>query len=275
MKEYKIGDVVKMVGMSAGNIRFFESKGLISPKKNKYSKYRYYDLEDIHQLLDYRKYRDLGLSVTESIQAVHKGSFKDVVAIVGKRQADVEKKARYFELEALKLRNDQNLLRNVRIMENTCKIVESPEICYLLRRTYRNGELTFERDEAHEVCAQELMEHYVFVENMFRIRQEWVGDSSEMESVEEGLSIETKWLDALEIPSEDQLQKAESTQALYTIVKATEQPTFHQKALEPAFEYMQMNGYRLNGDITGNLILVAHQGEQTVRYVEVWIPIKK
>ncbi|HJC82353.1 MAG TPA: MerR family transcriptional regulator [Candidatus Anaerostipes avicola] len=50
MKKYKIGEVGKIVDIPAESIRFFESKGLISPEKDPFNKYRYYDVWDINRV---------------------------------------------------------------------------------------------------------------------------------------------------------------------------------------------------------------------------------
>ena len=43
----KIGEVAEQTGLSISNIRFYEKKGLIEPKRNEQSKYRDYTEEDV------------------------------------------------------------------------------------------------------------------------------------------------------------------------------------------------------------------------------------
>ena len=67
MKEYRIGEVSKMLDVPVETIRFLEQKGLVSPEKNPESGYRFYDVWDVNQILDYKKFRQIGFSSGETI----------------------------------------------------------------------------------------------------------------------------------------------------------------------------------------------------------------
>ena len=68
--KYKIGEISKILDVPVETIRFYESKGLIHPQKDKDSNYRYYDYWDINLLFDYKKYRDLEFSLAESLEII-------------------------------------------------------------------------------------------------------------------------------------------------------------------------------------------------------------
>ena len=46
----KIGEAAKKAGISPGNIRFYEKKGLLKPSREESSSYRNYTEEDIERL---------------------------------------------------------------------------------------------------------------------------------------------------------------------------------------------------------------------------------
>ena len=56
LKTYKIGEIAKMLGISAETIRNYEKKGLICPYKEE-SNYRYFDIIQINHLLNLQKYQ--------------------------------------------------------------------------------------------------------------------------------------------------------------------------------------------------------------------------
>lgn len=68
----KIGEAAKLTGLSVSNIRFYEKKGLLSPKRREESQYREYGEEDVRRLKEIMLLRKIGLSV-ESIYLLYQG----------------------------------------------------------------------------------------------------------------------------------------------------------------------------------------------------------
>ena len=66
MKYLRIGDFSNVVGISVKTIRFYEKKGLIKPAYiDKYTGYRYYDEENIEQVLVILQYKNMGFTLEE------------------------------------------------------------------------------------------------------------------------------------------------------------------------------------------------------------------
>ncbi len=66
MKYLRIGDFSKICDVSVKTIRFYEEKGLIKPVfTDKYTGYRYYDVNNIQRILEIVLFRDLGFSLRE------------------------------------------------------------------------------------------------------------------------------------------------------------------------------------------------------------------
>lgn len=70
MQRYRIGEVSKMVDVPVETIRFLEQKGLLTPEKNPENGYRYYSVWDVNHILDYKKFRQIGLSSKETVDMV-------------------------------------------------------------------------------------------------------------------------------------------------------------------------------------------------------------
>jgi len=70
--DMKIGEVAKETGLSVSNIRFYERKELLCPRRDQESRYRDYEEEDIRRLKEIRLLRKLGLSL-ESIYLMYQG----------------------------------------------------------------------------------------------------------------------------------------------------------------------------------------------------------
>lgn len=58
-----IGEIAKVLGMSADNIRYYVKEGLITPKKNPENNYSEFSSEDVLLISDVLYYRNLGLSI--------------------------------------------------------------------------------------------------------------------------------------------------------------------------------------------------------------------
>ena len=82
-KNYKIGDLSKAFSLSKNTLRYYESRGILSPTYEYSSGYRYYDDEQIHMLGSLKKLQNMGLSVDESKVVFSGTSLKGVEESLG------------------------------------------------------------------------------------------------------------------------------------------------------------------------------------------------
>ena len=68
---YNIGEVSKYLGISRDTLKFYESKGLINPKKNSGNGYREYDYFDIYDITTINFYREIDIEI-KKIQEIKK-----------------------------------------------------------------------------------------------------------------------------------------------------------------------------------------------------------
>ena len=73
-----MGTVIKLTGLSARQIRYYEEKRLIVPKRSKGNR-RLYSLDDVDQILDIKDSLDSGLNIAE-IKARRRGLHQKAVA---------------------------------------------------------------------------------------------------------------------------------------------------------------------------------------------------
>ena len=57
----KINEVEALVGITKKNIRFYEEKGLLTPRRNSENGYREYEARDVEQLRQIKLLRKLGV----------------------------------------------------------------------------------------------------------------------------------------------------------------------------------------------------------------------
>lgn len=65
MEEMRIKDIAEKLNISARAVRFYEQKGLISPRKQEGNQYRLFTQEDAWRLQTIIALREVGMSVKE------------------------------------------------------------------------------------------------------------------------------------------------------------------------------------------------------------------
>lgn len=78
MKEYKIGEVARLLGLTTQALRFYEQEGVVTPRKSENGT-RYYSVEDIVCLLAFRKYRLSEFSIHDVAAHFEKGSLNSLI----------------------------------------------------------------------------------------------------------------------------------------------------------------------------------------------------
>lgn len=69
----RISEVAEITGLTASNIRFYEKKGLLSPRRKEESKYRDYSQDDIERLRKIILYRKMNISL-ETVYLLFEGN---------------------------------------------------------------------------------------------------------------------------------------------------------------------------------------------------------
>ena len=66
MKEYKIGEVARLLGLTTQALRFYEQEGVVRPRKSENGT-RYYTVEQMVMMLSFKKYRQSGFTVQDIV----------------------------------------------------------------------------------------------------------------------------------------------------------------------------------------------------------------
>lgn len=274
MKHYRIGQVSKMLNIPVETLRFLEQKGLVKPKKNEDNGYRYYDIWSINQILDYQKYRKIGLSSKETVQIVNAGDFSTLIERLKSKQDEAEYLAHYYQVKAQKLSNYQTVLEHAQQYTGKYIIMNRPENYALFNRTFDKTGLHVLESADMAGAYESLTEYYPFVEHIYCIRKEYFDHPDIPEKAENGLTIKKQWAEEFHIPLHEKMELQHSTTAIFTIVRLGVKQIFTKSVAAGALQFMTENGYELNGDVTGIYLATVHENDEMVRYMELWVPIK-
>jgi len=89
-----IGEIAKVLDMSADNIRYYVKEGLIKPKKNPENNYSEFSSEDVLLISDILFYRDLGLSIS-NIKKIFSGiPVEDIEGVIDETMDNLQKEMR-------------------------------------------------------------------------------------------------------------------------------------------------------------------------------------
>ena len=96
--KYKIGEVSRILNIPLETLRYYESKDIVHPVKDKENNYRYYDAWDINFLIECKKFRSLDFSLSEIQDILHKDNLSNFIDKINDRQRYYNEKLKYYTL---------------------------------------------------------------------------------------------------------------------------------------------------------------------------------
>ena len=106
---YTIGELAKILGITAETIRYYERKEIIAPIHDQETGYRYYTTWDLHMLIRARCYLGFGLSIEETAGILQSKSLEEIDELLEKQEQIIEKNIIY-QMNLLKKINMFNML---------------------------------------------------------------------------------------------------------------------------------------------------------------------
>ena len=89
---YSILELSKMAGVTTRTLRFYDQKGLLSPRRQDSSGYRVYDSDDVDKLQVILFYRELGIQLSDIKRIFEDNAFNYVAALGEHRLKLIERR---------------------------------------------------------------------------------------------------------------------------------------------------------------------------------------
>lgn len=125
-REYRIGDVAKMVGLSRDALRFYEKKGVITANKRD-NGYRYYSENDIYKLMYILYHRKMNTSLDEIESMVGQGTdCSRLRERTRQRIAEEKEKMRRHQQAVTRLKLVERDLAAIESNLNACRVKRFP-----------------------------------------------------------------------------------------------------------------------------------------------------
>ena len=123
---YTIGELAKILGITAETIRYYERKGIIAPIHDQESGYRYYTTWDLHMLIRARCYLGFGLSIEETGGILQSKSLEEIDDLLEKQNALLAKEKQLMNRRSsLRSVEDKEMLRQYRALKK--RLSDTPD----------------------------------------------------------------------------------------------------------------------------------------------------
>lgn len=267
--KYKIGDVSRILGISRDLLRYYEKRGVVSPQKDRYNDYRYYDTWDINFLIDCLWYKGLGFGIPQIAQMVTDCDHAGLVERLGGRADELSAEIKRQELVLDRLKQHKNEVLRVRELLGHCGVERSPElICYLNR--FNND---YDNSPELSKLSRSWLEYMPFTQRYFEIPQEGLmGDGDDFAW---GFSLSSAYAELLNVPIRPPVRQLEARTCLHSAFRSSGKNAFSPKHLSFMLDYAAEHKFRVTGGAMGNLICSVRDTDgQLTGYFEVWLPIE-
>ena len=148
--KYKIGEVSRILGISADLLRYYEKKGVVHPEKNRSNDYRYYDSWDINFLTDCLWFKNMGFSIEQIADIVRIPGVDALDELFRGKEEELEESIRRGQLLLRRSREQREDLERARTLLGRCEEAERPETLLFLNRMGEN----YQRDAVTEAAAR-------------------------------------------------------------------------------------------------------------------------
>lgn len=268
MKTYKIGEIVKMLGISAETIRNYEKKGLICPYKEE-SNYRYFDIIQINHLLNLQKYQKYGYTLHEIREIMEKDSMLEVELSLENKEQDLMNEAFHLNLKLNSIHTTINCMLQAQNAKQGCFLGKRPA---LYRLNYqKNHELITD-----EEVQKELVRWLKYADLPFMSGSAQLDTMVNLEhAFDFGFCLDQKTAEFLGIQESEIVKFYKSCPAIVFYYEATP----HQDMAEVSrmlMEYAQKQKLRISGESISRVIF-ARWGQHMEYHIShlVWVPYEQ
>lgn len=267
---YKIGDVSRILGISADLLRYYEKKGVVRPQKDQNNDYRYYDTWDINFLIDCLWFKHFGFGIPQVAYMVTDCYHGDLISLLDEKSGQMEAEIRKQEQLLARLREYREAVERVKAGLGVCDIQDSPElICYLNRFNY-----SYNYTPELQKLSSQWQEYMPFTQRYFEIPQE--GLLGEGGDFAWGFSLRTHYAEELNVPVKPPVKRLPSRRCIHSAFRSAGKNAFTPRHLSFLLDFAKEQELKIAGNAMGTLVCsVREEGSNDLTgYFEVWLPVE-
>lgn len=269
MEKYKIGMVARLLDLPNDTLRYYESRGLVTPQKDEENGYRYYDAWDLNYLLDSLHYRSFDFSLNDVVKMINEDDHEEIVERCLKRESELlhtiyEYKQKLNSLVMFRQRMSQ-LIKKVGVYE----VTERPAMVYQRHRV--NNEFVFEEDSLSVM--KKWLAMMPKTDHTFVVPNYNVSNPNSFNEYWWGFSLSPDDAMCSGIDISPPVEYYPPTKCIYTVFTAGGRSTFTNSLKTKVISDIQRMGHKIIGPPIGHLIVRLHEDGVFTRYFQVWVPI--
>lgn len=268
MNGYKIGEVSRVFGIPNDTLRYYESRGIITPKRDEESGYRYYDVWDMNFLLDSLWYRSYGFPLSDVASMVYEVDLEDFEKHCRQREMDILKNIEEQRRILSCLAAHRQKLGRIPSELGRFTIEDSPEMIW--QRQREKSVIEKGESAAHIRRWVELMPH---VNHTF-VMPEVKPLKGEFKDYCWGFSMSPEMVGRYPVEMSAGTEYIPSFKSVRTVFCAGEEGTFMEAFNTQVIDPIKAMGHTPTRPPVGNLLVRVHENGQMKRYFEVWVPIE-
>jgi len=265
--KYKIGDVARILGISADLIRYYEEKGVVSPEKDPDNRYRYYDTWDINYLIDCLWYKNYGFGIEQVAHMVTDFSYADLLETLVDKQSEIRDTIRKQQLLLERIEKFSERLSETRELVGTFELRENKPFYYYINR--HNSE--YDSADSTSEMSRKWLRYMPFTRRYFEVSEKSV--RKEEDEYDWGFSVSGKYVSEFNISIAPPVTEMPSYLCIHSAFKSSGLDRFSARKLDFLTDYAAKQGLTPARGAFGNLACsVIEDGLQTA-YFEVWLPV--
>ena len=125
---YTIGELAKILGVTAETIRYYERKNIIQPIHDENSGYRYYTAWDLHMLIRARCYLGFGFNIEQVKEILQKESIEKIDDLLSKQEEIIQENIIYQMNILKKLKANRSLINDAKKQDHQLELKMRPGI---------------------------------------------------------------------------------------------------------------------------------------------------
>jgi DNA-binding transcriptional MerR regulator len=266
--QYKIGEVARILGISPDLIRYYEEKGVVSPAKDPYNNYRYYDTWDINYLIDCLWYKNFGFGIDEVAHMFSECTYDALLEKLDGKSEEIIESIRRQELLLGRIKKYCERLTRTKSYLGKCDLRHSAEFIYYINRTNSRYD---NRAELQEL-SRRWLKYMPFSRRYFEIRRD--GLSGADDSYSWGFSLGMQYVDEFGVEIVPPIAHMPPLLCIHSAFKSEGKDGFSARHIDFMAEHARQNGYSARAGAFGNLACSVIEGGRLTGYFEAWLPVE-
>ena len=263
---YTIGQVAKFLGVTRDTLKFYEEKGLVSPRQNAENGYRQYSQLDIYDVLTTNFYREIELEIKKIQEIRQSQSLEEIEMILEDKEDRIRAELAYKQLLLERIKSVRNDCKNIRLHAGKYSIQEMKPLVV-------KAEITdFTAYDEYDIVQKNTrnLKNAVTLSDLWRVIR-----------FDEAGIIEDKFVVGRELdPSEKVVEEEVWThpRCLYTIIEDGRYATGGARIDGQVGDQLRgiafENGYKLQGVTYVSTLMTAYKDGLERVFLEIYTPIE-